>query len=602
MSAPLVTETRLLRLALPEGGLRLQRGGVLRRVDVAYETCGTLSERRDNVVFVCHALTGDAHVAGRHEGESRDTGWWAGMACPGGGIDTDRFFVVCANILGGCMGTTGPSSIDPETGTPYGSRFPEITVADIVDVHRMLLRQLGFERVYAVVGGSFGGMQALEMARRHPDFVDKAVCIATGASLSTQALAFDVVGRNAIEQDPAFNGGDFYGGPRPDAGLAQARELAHITYLSGEMMKKKFGRRRRDLAAAERAAEAAGAAPAAPGGAAHSIFEVESYLRHQGHKFIGRFDANSYLRISGAMDEFDLAQGRASLAEALETVRAKVLVVALNGDWLFLPRQSESIVRALSTARKDVSYFCLDAPSGHDSFLIHIEELSRVVDGFLTRLPVRPKAEIDADHRRDYDALVGLIPSRARTILDIACGDGTLLNYLSERRPWADCTGIDVEVESGVRTLAAGHNMVRADVDQGLARIPDDTFDCAILSESLQVMRRPDRVLAELLRIAPVGLVSFPNFGMWKIPVELAFRGRMPVTRRLPHQWYDTPNIHLCTIKDFLELCREKGIRVEKVVYFSTLATSKVLRALGARSLGTSRVLVKIARPAPRAN
>ncbi len=588
MPAPLVTETRILRLDLPEGGLRLQRGGLLRRIDVAYEACGTLSERRDNVVFVCHALTGDAHVAGRHEGEARDTGWWAGMVCPGGGIDTDRFFVVCANILGGCMGTTGPSSIDPETGTPYGSRFPEITVADIVDVHRLFLRRLGFERIYAVVGGSFGGMQALEMARRHPDFVDKAVCIATGASLSTQALAFDVVGRNAIEQDPAFNGGDFYGGPRPDAGLAQARELAHITYLSGEMMKKKFGRRRRDLAAREADAKAPGPV--------HSIFEVESYLRHQGHKFIGRFDANSYLRISGAMDEFDLAQGRASLSEALEPVRAKVLVVALNGDWLFLPRQSESIVRALSTAHKDVSYFCLDAPSGHDSFLIHIEELSRVVDGFLTRLPVRPPAEIDADHRRDYDALVDLVPSRARTILDIACGDGTLLNYLAERRPWADCTGIDVSVESGVRTLAAGHNMMLADVDRGLAKIPDDTFDCAILSESLQVMRRPDRVLAELLRIAPVGLVSFPNFGMWKIPVELAFRGRMPVTRRLPYQWYDTPNIHLCTIKDFLALCREKGIRVEKVVCFSTLATSKVLRALGARSLGTSRVLVKIAR------
>ena len=594
MSATPVTETRFLRLDLPDGGLRLEKGGVLRQVDVAYETCGELSPERDNVVFVCHALTGDAHVAGRHEGDDRDTGWWAGMACPGGGIDTDRFFVVCANILGGCMGTTGPSSIDPETGEPYGSRFPEITVADIVDVHRMLLRQLGFERIYAVVGGSFGGMQALEMARRHPDFVDKAVCIATGASLSTQALAFDVVGRNAIEQDPAFNGGDFYGGPRPDAGLAQARELAHITYLSGEMMKKKFGRRRRELAAAERAASAAGDAKAP--GSVHSIFEVESYLRHQGHKFIGRFDANSYLRISGAMDEFDLAAGRGSLAEALDPVKAKVLVVALNGDWLFLPRQSESIVRALATARKDVSYFCLDAPSGHDSFLIHIEELSRVVAGFLTRLPVRPPADIDADHRRDYDALVGLVPQSARTVLDIACGDGTLLNYFAESRPWADCTGIDVSVESGAKTLAAGHNVIRADVDGGLARIPDDSFDCAILSESLQVMRRPDRVLSELLRIAPVGLVSFPNFGMWKIPAELVFRGRMPVTKRLPWQWYDTPNIHLCTVKDFLDLCRAKGIRVDKVVYFSTLLSSRILRALGARSLGTSRVLVKIRR------
>ena len=216
--------------------------------------------------------------------------------------------------------------------------------------------------------------------------------------------------------------------------------------------------------------------------------------------------------------------------------------------------------------------------------------------GFLTRLPVRPPADIDADHRRDYDALVGLVPQSARTVLDIACGDGTLLNYFAESRPWADCTGIDVSVESGAKTLAAGHNVIRADVDGGLARIPDDSFDCAILSESLQVMRRPDRVLSELLRIAPVGLVSFPNFGMWKIPAELVFRGRMPVTKRLPWQWYDTPNIHLCTVKDFLDLCCAKGIRVDKVVYFSTLLSSRILRALGARSLGTSRVLVKIRR------
>ena len=589
-----VTETRVLRLALPEGGLRLEKGGVLRQVDVAYETCGTLAPERDNVVFVCHALTGDAHVAGRREGEERDTGWWSNMACGGGGIDISRHFVVCANILGGCMGTTGPSSIDPETGAPYGSRFPEITVADVVDVHKRLLEQLGFPHVYAIVGGSFGGMQALCFAVRHPAFADKIVCIASGASLTTQALAFDVVGRNAIEQDPAFRGGDYYYGPRPDAGLAQARELAHITYLSGEMMKKKFGRRRRELAVAEAAAERA--ADAKMPGPVHSVFEVESYLRHQGNKFIGRFDANSYLRISGAMDEFDLSQGRPSLAEALEPVRAKVLVVALDGDWLFLPRQSESLVRALSTAHKDVSYFRIDAPSGHDSFLIHIDELSRVVAGFLTRVPVRPPLQIDADHRRDYDALVGLVPSSARTVLDIACGDGALLNYFSARRPWADCTGIDLSVASGVKTLEAGHNVIRADVDEGLARIPDDTFDCAILSESLQVMRRPDRVLSELLRIAPVGLVSFPNFGMWKIPVELAFRGRMPVTKRLPYQWYDTPNIHLCTVKDFLDLCRRQGIHVEKVVYFSTLALSKAFRFFGAKSLGTSRVLVKIRR------
>ena len=567
----------------------MRQGGLLRRIDVAYETAGTLSPRRDNVVFVCHALTGDAHVAGRHEGEDRDTGWWANMVRPGGGIDTDRFFVVCANVLGGCMGTTGPSSVDPETGTPYGSRFPAITVSDIVDVHVMLLRQLGFDHVCAVVGGSFGGMQALDFAVRHPGFADKIAVIASGASLTTQALAFDVVGRNAIEQDPAFRGGDYYGGARPDSGLAQARELAHITYLSGEVMKKKFGRRRRDLAPA-----------AAEEGERHgqrqSMFEVESYLLHQGRKFLGRFDANSYLRITAAMDEFDLAQGHQSLADAFEQTSSRVLAVALDGDWLFLPHQTGKLVRALLSAHKDVSSLVLDAPAGHDSFLIHIDELSRALRGFLGREPVRPAPDIDADHRRDYDVLESLLPPRVRTVLDIACGDGTLLNFLSLRRPWADCTGIDRDVDGAVATLAAGHNFMLADVDDGLEAVPDDSFDCAILSESLQVMRRPDRVLSHLLRIAPIGLVSFPNFGMWEIPVSLAVRGRMPVTNRLPNQWYDTPNIHLCTVKDFLDLCREKGVRVEKVVYFSTLRASKLLRALGARSLGTSRVLVKIAR------
>ena len=580
MSGIPVTETRFLRLDLPPGGLRLEKGGVLPRVDVAYETVGTLSPSRDNVVLVCHALTGDAHVAGRRRREKTASGWWSDMVRPGGGIDTDRYFVVCANVLGGCMGTTGPSSVDPETGEPWGSRFPEVTVADIVDVQRMLLKQLGFERVHAVVGGSFGGMQALCFAVRHPDFASKVAVIASGASLSSQALAFDVVGRNAIEQDPDFRGGDYYGGPRPTAGLALARELAHITYLSGEMMKKKFGRRRRDV-------------PAASG----SIFEVESYLRHQGVKFIGRFDANSYLRICGAMDDFDLEkQAGGSLAAAFAPVKARVLVVSLDGDWLFLPRQSDALVHGLLAARKDVSGFSLDAPSGHDSFLIHTGELSRVLDGFLLREPSRPPSAIDPDLLRDYEALEKMLPQGARTVLDVACGDGTLLDFVASRRPDVDGTGIDISVPRAVRTLRAAHNVMLADADKGLSTVPDDAFDCAVLSESLQVMRRPDRVLEELLRVAPVAIVSFPNFGMWKIPATLLFGGKMPVTKRLPYRWYDTPNIHLCTVRDFLELCREKGIVVEEVLHLSTLFLSKILNRLGAKNLGSSRVIVKIRR------
>ena len=585
MPLPPVTETFFARLEAPPGGFKLEKGGVLPFIDVAYETAGTLSAARDNVVLVCHALTGDAHVSGRRPWESAASGWWSDMVKDGGGIDTSRYFVVCANVLGGCMGTTGPSSIDPETGEPWGSRFPEITVADIVDTHVALMRKLGFGRIHAVVGGSFGGMQALCMAVRHPDFAEKTVVIASGASLTSQALAFDVVGRNAIEQDPDFRGGDYYGGERPDAGLALARELAHITYLSGEMMKKKFGRRRRD-------------GVRAGGACGESVFEVESYLRHQGVKFIGRFDANSYLRICAAMDDFDLEkQAGGDLAKAFSPVRSRALVVALDGDWLFLPRQSDALVRALVAAGKDVSGFCLDAPSGHDSFLIHIDELSRVIGGFLLRKPSRPPTALDPELLRDYEALEGMIPEGARTVLDVACGDGTLLDFIAARRPSVDGTGIDISVPRAVRTLRSAHNVLLADADKGLSTIPDDSFDCAILSESLQVMLRPDRVLEELLRVAPVAIVSFPNFGMWKIPATLLFRGRMPVTKRLPYRWYDTPNIHLCTVKDFLELCREKGVVAEKVLYLSTLALSKVLSRFGAKNLGSSRVIVKIRRP-----
>jgi homoserine O-acetyltransferase len=337
-----VVETRTMKLKLPEGGLRLERGGVLPEVTVAYEICGNIRKELDNVVFVCHALTGDAHVAGKHgEGEEPD-GWWEGMVGSGRGIDTDRFCVVCANILGGCKGTTGPSSPNPsDDGRPYGSRFPDMTVDDIVEVHALFLRQLGIRRIHAVVGGSFGGMQALALTVRHPEMVEGVVCIATGASLSTQALAFDVIGRAAIVNDADWRGGDYYAdGRAPVAGLAQARQLAHITYLSETLMKEKFGRRvRPDVEEASlRWAEAA-----------HSPFEVESYLDHQGDKFVRRFDANSYLCIMRAMDRFDLGGTPEALAAALAPVQARALVVSLSGDWLFSPSSPPRSRAAFST-------------------------------------------------------------------------------------------------------------------------------------------------------------------------------------------------------------------------------------------------------------
>ena len=584
---PLITETKTLKLELPPEGLKLEHGGVLPEVEIAYETCGRLSEARDNVVFICHALTGDAHVAGMYAGEDKPTGWWSNMIRPGGGIDTDRYFVVCANILGGCKGTTGPASTNPATGRPYGSAFPEITVGDIVEVHKRFLEQLGFQRIYAVLGGSFGGMQAAEFGVRFPGFSEKCVLVATGPSLTTQALAFDIVGREAILNDPNWRGGDYYDGERPNAGLAQARKLAHITYLSNEMMKEKFGRRLRALPkdSLEQLTSAF-----------KEQFEVESYLAHQGRKFTARFDANSYIRITEAMDYYDLAAGFKTLTDSVARSTSRTLIVALSGDWLFLPRQSEALARAFHAAKKEVSYFCIPAEAGHDAFLTHIDQLVGVLGDFLTMKPVPPDAPLPEEKLKDYAKLIDMMPRDIRSVLDLACSDGSLLAHIAARHPGVSCTGIDINCDVLSRVMRAGHDAILADIDEGLKIVPNNTFDCAVLSESLQVMKHPDKVLDELLRVAPVGLVSFPNFGLWKVRLGLLFRGRMPKTKRLPHTWYNTPNIHLCTVRDFFDLCREKNIETESVAYLATHAFSKLLIAIGLKNFGASRVLVKIRR------
>ena len=590
--------TKMLRLDLPDGGFRLESGGTLPRIDVAYETYGALSATRDNVVFVCHALTGDAHAAGYTPDDAkRPSGWWDNMIGPGRGIDTNRFHVVCANILGGCKGTTGPSSPNPADGDrPYGSRFPDMTVGDIVDVHALFLRQLGIAKVRAVVGGSFGGMQALALSIRHPEMVGAVVCIATGASLSTQALAFDVIGRAAIVNDPDWQGGDYYASGRaPVAGLAQARQLAHITYLSESLMKEKFGRRvRPDVEAVSlRWAEAA-----------HSPFEVESYLDHQGDKFVRRFDANSYLCIMRAMDRFALGDTPEALAKALAPVQARALVVSLSGDWLFSPEQSGALARGFLDAGKAVSLFPLDAPAGHDAFLTHIGDLRRVLAAFLgadaataQQAPGLPAPD-EQQRLVETERFVDLVPADARRILDLGCGDGDLLDAVSRLRPGTVTTGLDHCLDDAIHALSHGHDVLLANIDDRLALLPDDHYDCILLSETLQVIRRPDRTLREMLRIAPAAVISFPNFGHWRVLRNLLRSGRMPKSKRLPYEWFDTPNIRCCTLRDVLALCREQGFEIERLEYFCSSPLSRLLLRLGLRNLGASRVLARIRRRA----
>jgi homoserine O-acetyltransferase/O-succinyltransferase len=367
-----VVQTQYATLFEPPQELTLVGGAKLGPVRVAYETYGELSPERDNAIFVCHALTGDAHVAGLHAPDSRKPGWWDELVGPGKGLDTNRYFIICANILGGCQGTTGPNSINPETGKPFGTRFPFLTVADFVQVHSALVKHLGIDKVLAVIGGSLGGMQVLEWAARYPDQIRAAICLASAARLTAQGIAFNCVGRRAIVTDPNFHAGDYYDHPPgPSHGLAIARMVAHITYLSEASIEKKFGRR---LQHSEQLAYEL---------SRETEFQVESYLHYQGSRFVERFDANSYLYLTRAMDYFDLAEAYGSLDKALCRTEARFLITSYTTDWLFPTIQSRELVDALVAARRHVTYTELTSPYGHDSFLLEVEPLEELLHPFL---------------------------------------------------------------------------------------------------------------------------------------------------------------------------------------------------------------------------
>ncbi len=366
-----IVETKHWRFAEPPNTLELRSGAMIGPVDVAYETYGELSPERDNAVLICHALSGDAHVAGRHGPDERKGGWWDVMVGPGKGIDTDRYFVICSNCIGGCKGSTGPSSTNPKTGRPYALDFPMVTIQDMVRVqHALVTEHLGLERLLCVTGGSMGGMQVLQWAIDYPEMVVSAVPIASCARLSAQGIAFDEVGRQAIYSDPSWNDGDYYGGEPPKRGLAVARMIGHITYLSDSSMRAKFGRNLQDR-------EEVGYDFGPPD------FQVESYLRYKGGSFVERFDANSYLYITKAMDYFDLRADYGSLINAFRNVQSRFLVVSYSGDWLFPTYQSKELVRALQ-ANGVVTTFCeLESEYGHDAFLLQDEQLSQAIREFL---------------------------------------------------------------------------------------------------------------------------------------------------------------------------------------------------------------------------
>ncbi len=388
-----VVETQYLDLPRP---VSLDCGRDLYPVRVAYETYGTLSPERDNVILVCHALSGDAHAAGiaktppaestrdgfgatdRDGTAGKGLGWWDGMIGPGKAFDTDRCYVVATNLLGGCSGTTGPSSVNPATGRPYGADFPVITVADMVRTERAFLAELGIERLAAVAGGSLGGMQAFEWAILYPGQVDAVVAIASTHALHPQGVAWNAIARESIMRDAAWQGGQYYGtGRAPEAGMGVARMVGHVTYLSAAALDDKFARRLQ----------------LAPGEAPRDIrytvtepeFEVESYLRHQADSFVRRFDANTYLYMSRALTYFDLARqhGDGSLPRALDRVSARTLLIAFSSDWLYPPSASRDVEQALRELGKPVEFHVIEAPYGHDCFLLEEARQTPIIRRFL---------------------------------------------------------------------------------------------------------------------------------------------------------------------------------------------------------------------------
>jgi homoserine O-acetyltransferase len=347
-----------------------ESGDVLPGFTLRYETYGKLNPEKSNAVLITHALSGDHHCAGIHSLKDRKLGWWNNLIGPGKAVDTNEYFVICSNCLGGCQGSTGPRSINPETGSSYNLDFPLVSIKDMVDAQFLLLTEgLGLPGLFAVIGGSMGGMQVLQWGIDYPDFVEKLIPMATTARQNAQAIAFNEVGRLAIMQDPAWRNGDYEEGKGPNVGLAVARMMAHITYLSDAGLEQKFGREKIQNAEARSQFDAE--------------FEVESYLRYQGQTFINRFDANSYLYLTKALDRFDLFGETGRLEDQVERIRSRTLVMGFKSDWLFPPAQNRAIVHALLRCGLDATYAELSMTLGHDSFLVHAPELYMAIRNFL---------------------------------------------------------------------------------------------------------------------------------------------------------------------------------------------------------------------------
>lgn len=553
-------------------GMKLEHGGELPSVTVCYETFGTLNDRKDNAVFICHALTGDSHVAKHNEEDA--PGWWDLLIGPGKAVDTNKYFVICPNILGGCRGTTGPNSLNPKTGKPYGADFPIITIGDMVNAQVMLTDTLGIDKLLAVIGGSLGGMMAMDWAVNHANRVRGTVLVATASRSSAQAMAFDIVGRNAITRDPGFNNGQFYddGCPGPLDGLAIARMLGHITYLSRESMTRKFDSDRNHGRNISTNFE--------------TCFSVGSYLAHQADRFNERFDANSYRAISMAIDLFDMGGTEEEIAAHLGKASCRWLMMSFSSDWLFPAAGMEAMINSLIGAGKQASFCNIESDCGHDAFLLpnQLSVYGGLIEHFLRNVRKSLESAVPADasepqafpvqarfnNRPDYPKILSLIPPES-SVLDLGCGNGELLEKLREQGN-RRLMGIEKSERAIQACVAAGFDAVQCDLNKGLRAFKDKQFDYVVLSSTLQAITDVETVLEEMLRVGQKGIVSFPNaaYMPWR---EILYReGRMPNVD--PHEganWYNTSNTRFLTIRDFQEFCVKKGYRIVKQLALDTL-------------------------------
>ncbi len=566
---------RHAKLWTSNDSLALENGGGLEHVTICYETWGKLNEDGNNAVLICHALSGDSHVV-RHD-EDDTPGWWEVLVGPGKPINTDQYFVICSNVLGGCRGTTGPNFLNPETRQPYGADFPVITVRDMVEVQRCLVAQLGISRLRAVVGGSLGGLQVLTWAIDHPQMVTSSIVIAASARLSSQGIAFDVVGRNAIRNDPNFAGGQYYDGPAPEGGLALARMLAHITYLSDDSMRAKFDPTRLQPRTVDSAFE--------------STFSVGSYLAHQGDRFVERFDANSYVTLSTAMDLFDLGDNAEKLAASLAPSTCRWLFISFSSDWLYPASASRQLVDTLVAQSKSVSSCEIESLAGHDSFLLEetMEGSGRMIHAFLANddspgtsnhfgneSRIAEPTSIFYAQRLDYKMILRLMP-RDASVVDLGSGNGELLSILRDQG-YAPLLGVERDQSQVVCCVERGLSVLHADLDQGLSAIPDHSFEVALLSQTLQSIVDVAGVLDEVVRIGRRGIVSFPNFAHAPMRETFQREGRLPKEEGLyAYEWHDTPNRRFPSILDFQELCANRGIRILEAIYFDSTTGAEIL-------------------------